>query len=174
MSLDKGMTLRDFGLDDVALLATLAEDQDVAYYDGDRVPGGWSGEEERKLVLVPELIGDDSSLPLGIVVCRQVSSQLVVYSVGVDLVADCRGLGLGKLVMRQVLQKLFGELAADRVELLVRDYNARAIRCYEAVGFRHEGMRRQCGRIANHTYSELLMGILRDEYFISARFGRQE
>lgn len=166
--------LKEFVLEDIDMLAALEEDQDVLYFDGNRVPGGWSCEEEGKLVLVPELVERNSSSPLGIVVCRRMGSEPVIYSIGIDLLAEYRGLGLGKLVMRQVLQKLFVEFAADRVELLVRDYNERAIRCYAAVGFRREGMRRLCGRIADLTYSELLMGILRDEYFVPTASDKRE
>ncbi|MGI6358240.1 MAG: GNAT family N-acetyltransferase [Bacillota bacterium] len=159
-----GLQLREFRPGDAWLLAVLAEDPEVHYFDGDAIAGGWSQTAGEQLVWVPELHGEVQIQPIGVVGCRLVNGNPKVYTLGINLLAECRGLGLGKLVMRQVLRRLFGELMADRVELLVRDYNHRAICCYRAVGFRQEGLRRHCGQQAGLIYGEMLMGILREEY----------
>lgn len=163
--LTDGLLLRDFRPEDIGLISQLSEDPEVEYFDGNPVVGGWFREEEQQLTWVAELLGVGPAQAFGVVICRRVSREPAIYTIGIDLVAECRGLGLGRIVMRQVLRRLFVDLLADRVELLVRDYNQRAIRCYEAVGFRHEGLRRQCGQTAGMRYGELLMGLLREEYF---------
>ncbi len=163
--LKDGLLLRDFLPEDIGLISQLSEDPEVGYFDGNPVSGGWFREEQQQLTWVALLLGEGAAQPFGVVICRRVNMEPTVYAVGIDLTAECRGLGLGRLVMRQVLRRLFVDLAADRVELLVRDYNLRAIRCYEAVGFRHEGLRRQCGQMAEGRYGEVLMGLLREEYF---------
>src|SRR5262249_21736595 len=52
------------------------------------------------------------------------------------------GRGIGTEATRGVLRFAFGELGLNRVELVVFADNARAQRCYEKAGFRHEGTRR--------------------------------
>jgi RimJ/RimL family protein N-acetyltransferase len=67
-----------------------------------------------------------------------------------------RGRGIGKSATRLMLQHAFADLNVRRVYLSVLADNARAIRLYERVGFRHEGVLREavfkCGR-----YVDLLM-----------------
>jgi RimJ/RimL family protein N-acetyltransferase len=52
-----------------------------------------------------------------------------------------RGRGLGREITTLVVEWAFHELGLHRVELEVLTSNAPAIRCYEAVGFRYEGVR---------------------------------
>ena len=86
-----------------------------------------------------------------------------VYSVGL-FVAALRGRGLGTETTRLVLDWAFGPLGAHRVELEVLATNQRAIHCYEACGFRHEGTRRQCQLYPDGWKDFHVMGILRPDY----------
>jgi len=57
-----------------------------------------------------------------------------------------------------------GELGLHRIELEVLAFNARAIRCYLACGFRSEGIRREA-ELYPHGWQDLIvMGLLRTEY----------
>jgi RimJ/RimL family protein N-acetyltransferase len=159
-----GLALRDFTIGDLELFSDLASDPEIQYYDGERVAGGWDHDEQSKLVWIIELGGDSVTQAVGVVACRLHNRNPLVYAVGIDLQSGWRGMGLGKLAMRRVLETLFRQHGADRVELLVRDYNQRAIRCYRAIGFREEGLRRKCGSVDGQIYGEMLMGILREEY----------
>jgi RimJ/RimL family protein N-acetyltransferase len=85
------------------------------------------------------------------------------YSVGL-FVPELRGCGIGKEVTRLVLGWAFGPLNAHRVQLEVLAGNLRAIRCYEACGFRHEGVRRECELYPDGWKDFLQMGVLRAEY----------
>jgi RimJ/RimL family protein N-acetyltransferase len=63
------------------------------------------------------------------------------YTIGIfDL--TLRGRGLGREITALVVEWAFSELGLHRIELDVLSTNTPAIRCYEAVGFRHEGVRR--------------------------------
>lgn len=53
-----------------------------------------------------------------------------------------RGRGLGTEAMTLLTRFAFAEIGLHRVELGVYAFNPRAIRCYEKVGFVHEGTRR--------------------------------
>jgi len=77
---------------------------------------------------------------------------------------DFWGKGYGSDMMRLCLQYAFTELNVHRVSLGVHDYNPRALRTYEKVGFQLEGTTRgDIFREGRHADS-LWMGILRDEW----------
>jgi RimJ/RimL family protein N-acetyltransferase len=72
--------------------------------------------------------------------------------------------GYGADATRTLVRFAFRELNLNRVFLRVFEDNARAIRCYEKVGFRHEGRLRQ-DRFQDGRYLDtLVMGLLRDEF----------
>jgi RimJ/RimL family protein N-acetyltransferase len=85
------------------------------------------------------------------------------YSVGL-FVAALRGRGLGREITRLVLDWAFGPLGAHRVQLEVLAGNDRAIRCYAACGFRHEGVRRDAELYPDGWKDFILMGILQAEH----------
>lgn len=74
------------------------------------------------------------------------------------------GKGYGADAMRLMLRYAFMEMNLQRVSLSVFEYNPRAIRSYEKVGFKHEGRSRQMIRRDGQWYDILFMGILRDEW----------
>ncbi len=74
------------------------------------------------------------------------------------------GKGYGTEAVRTMLRYAFGELGLNRVELETYSFNPRAIRCYEKVGFRREGVRRQALYRNGKFHDVILMGILRDEF----------
>lgn len=72
--------------------------------------------------------------------------------------------GYGTDAVRTLAGFGFGELNLNRIYLRVFDYNRRAIRCYEKVGFVLEGRLRQ-GHFHDGRYCDvLLMGLLREEW----------
>lgn len=74
------------------------------------------------------------------------------------------GQGYGTDAVRTMLRFAFGEVGLQRVELEVFAFNPRAQRCYEKVGFRCEGTRRQ-GHYHNGRFHDVhLMAVLRDEF----------
>jgi len=63
-----------------------------------------------------------------------------------------------------LLEYLFLRRAAERVSALVRDYNERALRCFEACGFLREGVARHACYIDGHYHNVVLLGILREDF----------
>lgn len=84
----------------------------------------------------------------------------------------CLGCGYGSDALRLALQQAFGPLDLNRVELHVFDFNPRAIRSYEKVGFVHEGTRREALRRGVRYHDILVMGITRAE-FAAREFARR-
>jgi len=74
------------------------------------------------------------------------------------------GKGYGTDAMGLILRYAFTELNLWRVALSVFEYNERAIRSYEKVGFRIEGRKRQVIQRDGRRWDELYMGILREEW----------
>jgi aminoglycoside 6'-N-acetyltransferase len=87
---------------------------------------------------------------------------------GLDLFLDPRfhGRGLGQDVVRTVCRYLLGERGHHRIVIDPAEANTRAIRCYEAVGFRRVGVMRSYWwdhveeRWANGVLLDLLAGEL--------------
>lgn len=74
------------------------------------------------------------------------------------------GLGYGTDAMRLALRQAFGSMDLVRVELHVFDFNERAIRSYEKVGFAWEGARRQALYRQGRYHDIIVMGILKEEF----------
>ena len=66
--------------------------------------------------------------------------------------------------MRAALGVAFDQLQMHRVELAVFDFNQAAIACYERVGFRREGVRREMFRSHDGYWSEIVMSMLESEW----------
>jgi [ribosomal protein S5]-alanine N-acetyltransferase len=79
-------------------------------------------------------------------------------------VADLRGRGLGREITRLVLAWAFDVLGVHRIELEVVADNAAAIRCYQACGFREEGIRRQAGLYPDGWKDFIMMAMLQPEH----------
>jgi RimJ/RimL family protein N-acetyltransferase len=74
------------------------------------------------------------------------------------------GRGLGTDAVEVLVDFGFGELRLERIMLKVYDYNLRARRAYEKVGFTHEGMERHAAFRAGKYHDVHIMSILRDEW----------
>jgi RimJ/RimL family protein N-acetyltransferase len=77
---------------------------------------------------------------------------------------QARGHGAGQQLVRELVRICFQELKLHRVALRVYDFNRSAIRCYERVGFQHEGRQRDVHRIGEEYWSVSVMSILEGEW----------
>lgn len=90
--------------------------------------------------------------------CSATAARILVGPAGL------RGRGIGQEIMRCLLNIGFGELGLHRIGLNVFEYNSSAIRCYEKVGFRREGLLREARRTDDTFQSVVVMGILDREW----------
>ncbi len=74
------------------------------------------------------------------------------------------GKGYGTDAMKIMLRFAFTEINLYRVTLTVFEYNPRAIRSYEKVGFQHEGRLRGALLKDGKRWDMLYMGILREDW----------
>ncbi|MBT3269397.1 GNAT family N-acetyltransferase [Candidatus Poribacteria bacterium] len=77
---------------------------------------------------------------------------------------ECRGQGIAGKMTLLVLQHGFDVLGLHRIDLGVFDFNATAIRCYEACGFVREGLERDSIRMGDGYWSAVQMSILEHEW----------
>jgi RimJ/RimL family protein N-acetyltransferase len=154
-----------------AYLAWL-NDLDVLQYVMRVRPMGRAEEEEwlanlhkRPDDLVLEIALLESGEAIGSCGFHRISSSNRSAGLGI-LIGDKSywGRGYGREAMKLLCGYGFDLLNLNRIGLSVYAYNERAIRCYERVGFRHEGRRREA-RFWNGKYWDILdMGILESEW----------
>lgn len=74
------------------------------------------------------------------------------------------GKGCGTAALREVLRIGFEEMGLHRIHLRAFAGNARAIRCYQKCGFRHEGLHRKAQFKRGEWLDMVSMAILEDEW----------
>jgi ribosomal protein S18 acetylase RimI-like enzyme len=80
---------------------------------------------------------------------------------GIGLLPEYRGRGLGEMLMLKTLEAAL-TFGLARVELSVRHDNARAVGLYRKVGFQIEGRKRHAIRVDGVYHDLILMGLLFD------------
>lgn len=85
------------------------------------------------------------------------------FAIGIDD-QQSLGQGVGRRVIRMMLTEAFGPMGLHRIGLRVIAFNARAIRCYLACGFQHEGVERDAARVGETRYDDICMGILAHKF----------
>lgn len=75
-----------------------------------------------------------------------------------------RGNGYGTQLMLAALTFAFEELKLHKVTLGVFDFNTAAIKCYEKVGFKKEGLLRDARKHENEYWNQIEMGMLENEW----------
>ncbi len=76
----------------------------------------------------------------------------------------CWGKGYGRETILLLLNYAFGALGLHRIAIGVVGFNERALRFYEKIGFKREGIQRD-GYFNNHCFSDfVMMSILEDEF----------
>ena len=78
--------------------------------------------------------------------------------------SQARGVGAGAESIRLLLDHAFNRLNLIRVSLGVVETNIAAVKCYEKVGFRQEGVHRNAVLSCGEKLNVIRMGILAEEY----------
>ncbi len=85
---------------------------------------------------VMDIKGRDG-LNVGQISFRNLDTRRGEAELGIELYEPYRGQGMGPAAIRLLLRELFDNWKLRRVYLRVREYNSRARRAYEKVGFRY-------------------------------------
>ena len=122
---------------------------------------------------------EQDPLPFSVFLIRTLEDDRLIGDIGLDSVRNGHGdtfvgigigereywgKGYGSDAMRVILRYAFTEQNLHRVSLNVFEYNPRAIRSYEKVGFKHEGRSRGVLHRAGRRWDLIFMGILRADW----------
>lgn len=77
--------------------------------------------------------------------------------------------GYGTEAMKLLLDYGFGVYDLHRIELEVYSYNSRAIRAYEKLGFKQEGIKRESIYYNYEYHDTIIMGLLKSEFIEKMR-----
>lgn len=108
-------------------------------------------------------IVEKESRPVGFVIMRSLHSKDRCVELKRIAVSE-PGRGLGREILRMVMDKAFHEFGAHRLWLDTYSDNSRAQHVYRSVGFREEGTMRECKKWGDTYRSLVLMSILESEY----------
>lgn len=73
--------------------------------------------------------------------------------------------GYGTDALNILIKFIFQQMNIHKIKINVFEYNKRAIKCYEKCGFKIEGvLRKEIFRDGEY-YDDIVMGLLRDEYY---------
>jgi len=75
-----------------------------------------------------------------------------------------RGRGHGASMVEAAVEFGFGGIGLHRIDLGVFDFNQAAIRCYERVGFRREGLLRDSRRVGDTYWDLVVMALFDDDW----------
>jgi RimJ/RimL family protein N-acetyltransferase len=114
-------------------------------------------------------LGDDRFI--GTIWFKEINTFDGNTELGIFMDRDHIGAGWGTDAHRAILAFGFGTVGLERVWLTVQASNARAIRSYEKLGYRREGIMRSAFRVNGVLGDSVLMGILRDEWKAAAGSG---
>ena len=108
------------------------------------------------------MLGDK---PIGSAYLRDIDNKNKKGEYGIFIGEDNNcGKGFGTIATNLVIDYGFKELKLNRIFLRVFPYNIRAIKSYEKVGFKHEGLFREDVIIDGKSYDMKFMSILRRDW----------
>ncbi len=175
MSMLKGekCVLRPLRLEDAKILSDIASDIEVRDYLSNVFPYTDVGEEEfiRRI--------NSQRVPTDIVFGIEADEKLI-GTAGIHRInwASRNGyfgiaifdknywnMGIGTEATSLILKYAFEYLNLHKILLEVYEYNKRAIRVYEKLGFKKEGVLRKNHYLKGKYYDVIVMGIFQEEYF---------
>jgi aminoglycoside 6'-N-acetyltransferase len=155
------LRLRAVGEDDRAALAAILAEPVVRRWWGELAPGDLDPPDDGDLLVV-EVEGEVA----GLIQSGEAGDPMYrSASVDISLGGAWQGRGLGREAVGLLVAHLIDGRGHHRITIDPAAANERAIRCYEAVGFRRVGVMRQYERGDDGTWHDgLLMELLAREW----------
>jgi RimJ/RimL family protein N-acetyltransferase len=159
-------------MNDEDLRATLSQRYPVSLArEADWVERATRGQDPSELALAICLVQGDRHI--GNCSLEHIDRENGTATLGIFIgERDCRGEGLGEEAVRTLCLYGFEEMNLHKVRLDVHAGNDRALKTYERVGFRREGLLRQEAYRRGGYLDVIRMGLLREELLKPAPPGR--
>ena len=90
--------------------------------------------------------------------------RAMASEVSIVIVKGARGRGYGRAALKALMQKAFTELGYQKLYLKCAGGNAPAVRLYEALGFKKEGVLRRHILVDGALEDVIIYAMLREEY----------
>ena len=130
--------------------------------------GNWSINEHKQLMDSSDglhlVVKDKTGENVGFVIIRGLENPNGSVEL-MRLVVTEKSKGYGPMILDQVKTLVFEKYAAHRLWLDVVEHNERARKIYERLGFVKEGMLRESDLYNGVYRSQIIMSILKKEYF---------
>jgi RimJ/RimL family protein N-acetyltransferase len=111
------------------------------------------------------ILDKESQQPIGITSLIQIDYKNRNAECIIDIgEKDYWGQGYGTEALKLLLDYAFLEMNLHRVSLRVFSFNDNAVKMYEKIGFKHEGVSRQCIFRDGNWHDIIQMGLLQNEY----------
>jgi Acetyltransferases, including N-acetylases of ribosomal proteins len=122
-------------------------------------------QKEDSNILIYKVIGDGDVI-IGTVELKEKDKENKIGRVSRFLIGEeeVRGQGIGAKILNEVLRIGFEEMGYEKITLGVFDFNRRAIKCYEKVGFKKEKLLENARKAANGYWNLYDMGISKSEW----------
>jgi ribosomal-protein-serine acetyltransferase len=101
---------------------------------------------------------------IGVIALEYIDHSNSITEVGYWIDSRAEGKGLVRRACTAVIDHAFGELGLERVQIRCATGNLRSRAIPERLGFRNEGIIRQCERLPNRTVDLVIYGMLSDEW----------
>jgi RimJ/RimL family protein N-acetyltransferase len=112
----------------------------------------------------PRFVIDADGTAVGSVSLFDVDELARHAEVGIALVAEARGKGIGSAAIAQLVEFAFVRCNLRRLHLQLIASNLAALRAYEKAGFTVEGRQREHAWVRGHYEDIVVMGLLRAEW----------
>lgn len=148
---------------DPSVTEFLSYEEDRSYK---QVVEEWVLSEQDPTKLQFTIVRKDIRQPIGRVYITNLDRQCDSLDITKMYVADeNRNQGVGKEVLKELLEYCFVYLHMERVTIDYYDGNKAAAALYESIGFQREGLARNAAKKNGRYYNLNKMGLLRSEFF---------
>jgi len=112
---------------------------------------------------IVEATGEDNILGLVSLTDINFINQSAVFHIMIGDMEN-RGKGIGYFATTEILKHAFNNVNLNRIELGVLESNTRALRLYEKIGFKREGVKRQSIYKNGKYVNMIMMAILKESF----------
>lgn len=165
----KNIRLSSIKESDKIKLCNILNEENLTLYSSDRIPVSVNINENLDFINRYTKIGD--SYLFGIYLEEEIIGFLGLFKMnsiyvelGLSISEKYWSFGYGKEAIELALRFVFNFINTNKVKLHVYDFNERAIRCYEKLGFKREGTLRQEVYKFGALHDIHIYGILREEF----------
>ena len=146
---------------DIRILQNICDDEKVRRYN--TIYSDKNKNDNTNLRKALSIVNEKEVL-VGLITYKESNYCKDVYSIGITIGSRYWNRGYGQDSIKLLLNYLFDELYAVRVELEVIRNNIRAITCYKKCGFLEEGIRKSKCYIEGEYVDIIIMGIIKEEF----------